>query len=351
MLNDAKRLDPLPPCNALVRKAAFLAGARFAMSTWAAPIKLLLSVGVLAATSLAAAQDFPSKPVRLVVPNSAGSTSDVIARLLAPEMGKALGQPIVIENKPGAGQVIGNEFVMTQAADGYTIALVFVEGLASLPATVKQLRFDPLTDIPPFIGLVEGRWVLGSAAQLPWKTFAELVANISQNPGKLNWGSPTHIGRLLTEVILREKGLDAVFIPYAGGSQFATALLSGSDIGFGLNSDAVVIGWGERFRVLAVTGDERSRLYPQAPTFRELGFPQIPGISYSLNARAGTPGPILDKLRSAAARALQNPEVRASFARIYFDVAEQSPAQAKQTLLERAKLFSSIAKQIGLEPE
>lgn len=318
-------------------------------------LRSLLCIGALLVSTLvstlAFSQDFPSKPVRLIVPNSAGSTSDVVARIIAPEMARHLGQPIVVENKPGAGQVIGNEYVVNQPADGYTIALVFVEGLASLPATVKDLRFDPLKDIPPFIGLVEGRWALGSASKLPWKSFNELVAQIKEDPGKYNWGTPTHIGRLLAEVILRDKGLNAAFIPYSSGSAFALAQLGGSEIHFGLNSEAVVLAWGDRFRVLAVTGQRRSATYPDAPTFAELGFPQIPGLAYALSARAGAPAPILEKLRAAASRALQSPEVRATYAKAYLEIVEQAPAQATQALQEKGKLFSDIGKQIGFKPE
>jgi len=200
---------------------------------------------------LAIAQDFPSRPVRLLVAAAAGASADIVARVLAPEMSKPLGKPIVVENRPGAGYVVGLEYVVNQPADGYLITLVPLDILASLPVAVKELRFNPLKDIPPFIGLAESRWVLGSSSQLPWKSFGELIAKIRENPGKYNWGATTYLGRLLTEVVLQDKGLNAVHIPYAGaaGAGFTQALMNGSELQFGMHTEGAAAGGGDRFRV------------------------------------------------------------------------------------------------------
>jgi len=135
-----------------------------------------LGLVVALAATPAAAQDYPNRPIKFIVPNTAGSTQDSVARTMGVEMSKLLGQPIVVENKPGADSTIGYEFVARHApADGYTVASVNVTGLASLPATSKDLRFDPLNDLPPIIGVGESRFVLASASLLPWKTFQVLM--------------------------------------------------------------------------------------------------------------------------------------------------------------------------------
>ena len=122
------------------------------------------------------AQDYPSKPIRYIVPNTPGVIVDTVARVMAAEMGKNLGQPMVVENKPGGNHAVGFEYVAKQApADGYTVVSVLVPSMAILPVTAKELRFDPLKDLPPVIGLAEGKYVFGSAASQPWKTLAELA--------------------------------------------------------------------------------------------------------------------------------------------------------------------------------
>lgn len=135
------------------------------------------------------AQDYPSRPIRFIVPNTPGSSTDFPARIISPAMSKLLGQPIIVENKPGAAQLLGYEYVAKQVpADGYTIAVVTVPALVTLPLTVKNLRFDPLKDLRPIIGLVEQRFLLASSSQESWNTFREMVGYAKANPGKL--GAP-----------------------------------------------------------------------------------------------------------------------------------------------------------------
>jgi len=297
------------------------------------------------------AQEFPTKPIRLIVPNTAGTLTDAIVRVLGPELSKQLGQPIVIENKPGAGNVIGLDYVARQVpADGYTIVISSTSSTAMLPVTVKELRFDPLKDLPPFIGLVEGRLFLGTSSLAPWKTFQELVANAKANPGKLNYGSPAPNTLLMTEALLRGLGLTVTHVPYSAGGPYYTALASG-EVHMGFVNETITNSMAGKLRVLAVTGDQRHAQYPDIPTLGELGFPSLRSLGFSLNAPAATPKAVFDRLHAAAAQALRQPEVKAQYAKLRLDIIAQSPEAALKSLLDDARLFAGIARQVGLKPE
>ena len=305
-----------------------------------------LSVG----TQVAHSQDFPSKPVRIIVANSPGTSPDIVARIVSPELSKILGQPVIVENKPGAGQVVGLEYVAKQPADGYTIASVQVESLVALPVTVKDLRFDPLRDLVPVIGVGEARLVVGSSSKESWATFQEFVANAKKNPGKLNYGSSSAVTRLSTEALLRGAGLDLVHIPYGPGAAFVQGLVAG-DVQLGFVAESGAASFGDRFRVLAVSGTKRSPRFPDAPTFAELGLKEIPGLSFSFSVAAGTPAPIMDKLRSAISQALQQSDVKAQFAKAGYEIIELPPNVAAQQQADMARLFADIAAKSGIRPE
>jgi len=296
------------------------------------------------------AGDFPVKPIRLVVAQSAGVTPDVVARILAQEMSKVLGQPVVVENKPGAGGIVGYEYVAKAPADGYTLALVTVSALAGLPATTKDLRFDPVKELPPFIGLIEGRLVFVSSSTLPWKSLKELAAYGKANPGKLNYGAPNESIQLATVGVLQGLGVDAVSVPYSGAGTYHQALLTG-DIHMGFTSEQTAMTLGDKMRVLAVTGRTASPGFRQAPTFSEAGFPLIPGNSFSMNAPRGVPAAVLARLHAAAAKALQSPEVQASFSKLQMDILNDPPAAAAKRLAGEVAFFHEMAKKIGLQPK
>lgn len=311
---------------------------------------VLASLGVFN-SALVLAQDYPSRPIKLVVANAPGTPLDVLPRILAPEMAKFLGQPVVVENKPGAAQVIGLEHVAKQApADGYTIASVSVPSLAILPVTVKDLRFDPIKDLPPFVGYAEGRLILGASSKVPWRSFNEMVAAAKASPGKLNYGTSAPTIRLSVEAVFRDLGLSLTPVPYSSAALLFNAITSG-EVHMTMVADSAAVTLGERFRVLAVTGAKRKPPYLNVPTLAELGYPQIPGVSYSLNVRTGTPKNATEKLYAAASKALQQPEVKDRFAKFYLEIIERGPQAAGSDLAEQGKLFSDIARKIGFQPE
>ena len=297
------------------------------------------------------AQAYPDRPIRMIVANTPGTVADTLGRLMAAEMSKTLGQPIVVENKPGASAIIGLEYVVNQKPpDGYLLVSTAVSALASLPVTVKELRFDPLKDLPPFIGLVEGPYVFGSPTAAPWKDFGEFVAYAKDHPRQLNYGAPAPTVQLPIEALIRAIGLDIVHVPYKGGGPYMQAIIA-NEVQMGLIPESAARTFGERFRPLAVTGDQRLAAFPQVPTFKELGYPQIRGLAYSLNVPANAPKAAVDKLHAAASRALHDPEVKARIEKMGFSVTDQPPEVASKALAEEARFLADVARKIGLEPQ
>lgn len=307
----------------------------------------LAASGVFAALA-ASAQEYPNRPIRIVVPSTPGVPQDVIARAAAPEMSKMLGQPVFIENKPGADQVIGLEFVARQQpADGYTLALVAVGSLATLPVLAKDLRFDPLKDLPPVTTMAEGRYVIGSSASKPWKTFQELVAHARANPGKLNFGASNNSVRMLAEAITRSNGLGVVYVPYSQASAYLSAMVSG-EVDMGVLAEASTLSFGDRFRTLAVTGSQRRAPLMDVPTFAELGMPQIPSTSYSMNVAAATPKAVVDRVFAATQHAMQQQVFRDQMAKLYMVVIADTTEAAAKKLADDARFYADIARRIGL---
>lgn len=312
---------------------------------------LLISAAAAFCPGAATAQEYPSKPIRLIVAESPGTVTDTMARILSPEMSRLLGQPIVIEYKLGAGSLVGLEYVAKQVpADGYTAISVSVTSLATLPLTVKDLRFDPLVDLPPLIGMAEGRLAFASSPKHPWKSLSELVASARANPGNLNYGASSPQVRFPMLILLQDLGLNVVSIPYSAGGPYIQALVAG-EVHMGFLGEAAANGFGEKLRVLAVTGDKRSSISPEVPTFAQLGHPQIPGVGYSLNVPAKLPKVAFDKLSAAASRALADGDVKARIAKLQLDIVDESPETAARKLVAIGKSYADIARKAGIQPQ
>jgi len=313
----------------------------------------LFSLGFILVLSVATvqAQGFPNKPIRMIVPTSAGATADFLARVIAPEMSRILGQPVVVENKPGANQIIGLEYIAKGApADGYTVGVVGVDGVNLLPLTTKGLRFDPMNDLVPISGLAEGRYVLASPAGRPWKSFDGLVDYAKANPGKLNYGSSVHQVRFPVLLFTQKLGLDVVHIPFSAGAAYLTGIVGGT-VDFGVVGENSAATMGTRALLLAVTGQKRLASHPDVPTFAEIGVPQAKGPAYALSVRAGTPKAITDKLSAAVEATLAKQEIRTAMKNLLLDPSEDGPEMAARKQLEQAKLFGEFAKSIGLQPQ
>ncbi|WP_043008113.1 Bug family tripartite tricarboxylate transporter substrate binding protein [Comamonas testosteroni] len=305
------------------------------------------------ATSTQASDKFPSRPIRLIVASSAGSEPDILGRLVALHMSPDLGQPIVVDNKPGAGGLIGVAAVASAVADGYTIGLVPQATLALSPQLLTKKLFDPLTDITP-LGLlsVSGNALMVSAKS-PVKTYADLVAQAKARPGKMSFGSwgegsPGHISG---EIMKKASGLDMQHVPYKASSEAMMGMLGGE-------VDAIFGGWGQastqvkagKARVIAVTSPQRAAVFPDAPTFKELG------ISFGLNSWYGLigpknlPAPVLKRLEDSMQKAAQHPDVVARLTALGMQPQSSTAAQMSERLRTDHAIWGKKITEVGVQP-
>ena len=314
-------------------------------------LALLAAASLNFCSAVAYAQAYPSKPIRIIVPNAPASSADTIVRIMAPEMSKQLGVQLITENKPGATGIIGYEYVVNQPADGYIVAATLVAELGILPLTVKELRFAPQRDLVPVIGIGTSNMVLATTATSTMTNLSDLIALAKANPGKLDYASSSPVIRLTTELFSANAGISVTYIPYNGGPRFTQAVMAG-EVHFGFVGERTVAAAIDKFRVLATTGATRSSLFPNAPTFSELKIQSVPGLSYSLNVRTDTPKAIVEKLYAAASAALQRPEVRATLVNtMQLDIHNEGPEAAAKRLTETSHAFAAIATKIGLRPQ
>jgi tripartite-type tricarboxylate transporter receptor subunit TctC len=311
---------------------------------------------VLAAALVAPAnaQEFPTKPIRILIGFAPGSIADIPARnVLAPEMSKALGQPVVVENRPGAAGLIAYEFVAKQApADGHTLVWS-TASMPTLPLFVKDVSFDPVRDLPPVSILMRFRTLLTSPAAAPWRDFAGMVAYAKANPGKINLGASSQGGPLglLTESMKQKFSIDIVTILYGGTAQQRTAML-GNEVQLGyLGENAVEDVRGNLLKVIAVTGNRRLAAVPDAPTFNEVGMANVDDLWMGLHVRGGTPQPIVDKLYAAVAAALKQPAAVEQMAKIGMEIVAATPEASGQEVRRMAESAAQIAKAAGIKPQ
>jgi tripartite-type tricarboxylate transporter receptor subunit TctC len=298
------------------------------------------------------AQDYPRKPLTLVTPYGAGGATDVFARLLAGSLEKEFKQPIIVENKPGIGGVLGADAVAKATPDGYTL-LMGSTFIPSLRIFMKNPPFDPNKDLAPVSLLIDGELMLSTPADAQWNNLKEMVAYAKANPGKLNYGS-TGSGEpvLHSEAIKREFGINIVHVPYKSGADYSMAVVKGE----------VQLGWPAPFRaqadvkagkvkVLAVTGPRRIPQFPDTPTFQELGLKGIDNYWFGLFAPGKTPRPIIDRLHGGVVTAMKDPKVRENLEKAGFNPVASTPEYLAQRIVDMEKNWTALAKAVGLEPQ
>ncbi|WP_454723802.1 MULTISPECIES: Bug family tripartite tricarboxylate transporter substrate binding protein [Cupriavidus] len=280
---------------------------RFVLSCLAAGASLA------AGTALAQAS-YPNKPVRLIVPFAAGGSTDLSARLVAEFGGRELGQPIVVENKGGAGGSMGMEQVARAAPDGYTIGMATVSTHGSNPAVYPKLNYDPVKDFAPVTNVVAIPSVFAVHPSVPARTMQEFVALARANPGKYSFASPGagSLGHVNVENFMMQARIELLHVPYKGAGLALNDAVAGqvNAITDNLPSTLPHVKSG-RLRALAVLGAARSPQLPGVPTYAELGYKDMgDGGWFGIVAPAGTPPAIVDKLNHAIHKAMQNPEFR-----------------------------------------
>ena len=294
-----------------------------------------LILATCAALPLAARaqSDYPNRPVKLIVPFPAGGTSDIMGRLIAEELGKQIKQPIIVDNKGGAGGAIGTDQVAKAPADGYTLLLsgigsnAVIHGFNSPKPNYSEADFVHISE------LAAGPNVLEVNPEFPARSFKEFVAYVKANPGKVNYGQVNaSSGHLTTEYLKQVAGLDMVGIPYKGGAPALTDVLANQIPLMFTNQDAAApyVKSG-KLRALVVTSAQRNPLYPDVPTVAESGYPGFTAVSWTgLSAPKGTPKAIVDKLEAGMVKAFNEPAVRARLeANGFIVVASKTPEFTK----------------------
>ena len=273
---------------------------------------------------IAIAQGYPTKPVRLIVPYTPGGDTDVVARVIAPKLGEVLNQQVIVDNRPGAGSLIGTEAMLRAPADGYTMAMGTISSLAVLPVTKANVPYDPLKDIAPVVLATIVPYVLHVHPSIPARSVADLVKLARARPGQLIYGTPgiaTGI-HLTTEYFSTVAGVKLVHVPYKGSSMVMADLLGGNiSVAFTTFSTTRQQLKAERLRALAIAANVRSKEFPQVPTMSQAGYPGFEASTWhGVVMRAGTPAAILTRLNAEIARILNADEVRTPLVAAGFDI-------------------------------
>jgi tripartite-type tricarboxylate transporter receptor subunit TctC len=296
----------------------------------------------------AAAQPYPNRPIKMIVPFAPGG-ADVMARLVGDQITTALGQPVVIENRPGgAGGTVGTKFVTTADADGYTLTLASPGPITVAPAVNKALDYDPLKQLTPVALIAQTPFVVTINPGVPANTVGELLAYAKANPGKVNYASPGFgtSSHLFGELIKQRTGIDIVHVPYRGATPAIADLLAGQVQMFidNLRNVQSFIQAG-KLRALAVTSEKRHPDLPDLPTMAEAGVPGVAGFYWNgVLAPAGTPQPIIEKLNTVINQGLRSREGQVSITRLGMEPRLGSPQDFAVLIAREHQYWAAVAR-------
>jgi tripartite-type tricarboxylate transporter receptor subunit TctC len=316
---------------------------------------LLLPLLCLFASTGGGAQSFPAKPIRVIIPFVAGGSSDITGRAIASKFQELLGQPGIVENRPGANGAIAAEFVAKAEPDGYTI-LVGSIGVFSINAALfKDLRYHPVRDFAPITLAVTTPNVLVTKPDLAANSMKELVDFAQKNPGRLSYcssgtGSSDH---LTAELLKQMSASFAVHVPYRGGAACQTDLM-GSQVDFSFQNLGAVTNYirGGRMKALAVTAKTRHPQLPNVPTVAEAGFPDLVVTSWQAAAApAKTPREVLTRLHEASVRALRSADIRERMNQIGFDVVASTPEEFGKFMQDEVERWTKVVQRGGIKPD
>ena len=313
----------------------------------------LLGLMAIAPLALGQAKDFPNKVVKVIVPFTAGSGSDTSARFFGEKLAAILGQPFVVENKPGASGVISVMAVKTAPADGYMILLASNSPLSVNPVTIKNLPYDPLKDLKPLSGLMRGMNAYIVAPNSPFKTLADVVAASRQGGQPLNVGNYSAGYHLALEWFANLAGVKFNHIPYKGGAPIFTDIMGNQlDMAIVDLSGVSSLLKSGRIRALAVSGERRHYDFPDVPTIRESGYPDYVNYSWtSFYVRAQTPDDITAKLADALQHALTTNEAKEYAKKTGSELMPYAPAAMQKYHRDELERFRRIAEVAGIKPE
>ena len=312
---------------------------------------VLVVVAAVFGTPIATAQNYPSKPIRIIVPYPAGGTSDILARAIGPGITAALGQPVVIENKPGSTGNVGAELVAKSPPDGYTVMLADIGSLAISPSIFPALPFDPVKDFTPVIMVAYSPHLLAVNPALPAKDVKELIALAKAKPGTLNFavsgvGGANHLAGV--DFALRT-GIKWTYIPYKGGAQAITDVVGGqADVLFNGMVATYPMVKGGKLKALAISSPKRFAAAPDIPTVAESGLPGFETGSFQgIVAPAGTPPEIVAKLHQTITKILASPEMQERLVNAGAEPRPGTPAEFGAFIRDEKARWAKVVKDSG----
>jgi len=314
-------------------------------------LAVMLAVGL--ATGAARAEDYPTHPIRLVVPYAAGGGADSVARIVAKRVGETIGQPIVIENRGGAGSIIGAELVKKSSPDGYTLLLGQSGPISINPAVYRDLPYDPLKDFAPVTMTTAYPYIMVVSPALGVKTLQEFVALAKSKTDQLNYGT-TGVGaanHLVTELFDRKAGIRMTHIPYRGTALAVTDLIAGQvQVVFADPISALPHIKAGTLLALAVTSKERSPVAPEVPTIAESGYPGFDAIAWhGILAPANTPPAIINRLNAEIVAALKDPETKGLLEKQAIQTVGNSPQAFADFIKQDIAIWKEVAEQARVE--
>jgi tripartite-type tricarboxylate transporter receptor subunit TctC len=313
----------------------------------------VLAATLLALCSAVASAQYPSKPVRLVVPFGAGSSTDIVARIVAQPLGQTLGQPVLVENRPGADGQIAAEHVAKSAPDGQTLLLSTNSPHSAAPHLKKKLPYDPFADFTPISFVGRYTFFIVVHPTVPAKTLADFIGHARANPGKLNYGTGNTSSIVLTGMFLAVNGLQLVHVPYKTEPTAIPDFLQGQ-VQLMISSYATVAPHirDGKLRALATTLDRRSPLLPDVPAITETGMAKFPIVSWAgLFGPAKLPKDIVDRLNRDVTAILARPDVREQLTKQAFDAAGSSPDELAAFVREQYEVWGKAIRDAGIQPE
>jgi tripartite-type tricarboxylate transporter receptor subunit TctC len=327
------------------------------MTSAAVAFALLCATGASAADAprISVRDDYPHKPIRVLDPFAAAGASDVMARLVGQKLTERYGQPVIIENRPGAGGSVAAELAARATPDGYTLFNTVVLALAPNVTLYPQMGFDPMKDFAYITLMAGGSYVIIAQPSFPGKTIPELVALAKTQPGKITYGSsgvggPVHIAG---ELLKSRAGINLLHVPYKGAGPIIAAVASGEvNIGLPSVAGALPLLKAGRNTPIAVTSAQRAKTLPNVPTIAESGYPGYDITPwYGLAAPAGTPPTIITALSAEIGRILQAPDVQAAFANQGLDATASSPEKMREIVRAAIATSAKIIKDVGIKVE
>jgi tripartite-type tricarboxylate transporter receptor subunit TctC len=320
-------------------------------------VKRLLGTVLLAfavCATAAAQEQWPTKSIRLIVPFPPGSSPDLIARMLNDKLGQALGQAVVVENKPGAGGMVGTGQVAKAIPDGYTLGLSIPGPLAVNTVLVPNMEYDPFKELAPVTLVAASPNVLVVDPKLGVDDVQQFIKLAKSQPGKLNYGSVGNgsASHLTMELLKQLTGIDVVHVPYPGSPQVNTAILNGQIAGgFVVPATAMPLVQGGRLKALGATTTSRSVVLPGMPTVAEQGFPGFESTAWiGIVAPAKTPQRIVDRLSQTLVQIIRSDDVRQKMIAIYFQPIGAAPEALRNLMRGEADRWGKVIKAAGVKP-